>query len=85
MKVTLVPPHICTCGADNDAASHHNATPSPGDVSLCWYCGELTVFNEDLTQHIPSEEEMDEIKSNPAWHLVQNAIEQIHARIKKEN
>jgi len=85
MKTTRVPPHTCTCGADNDAASHRNAIPSPGDVSLCWYCGELTVFNEDLTQHVPTEEEMVEIRANPAWHLVEDMINQIHARKQKDN
>jgi hypothetical protein len=85
MKTTRVPNHVCTCGQENDAASHRNATPSPGDVSLCWYCGELTVFNEDLTQRVPTEEEMVEIKDNQAWHLVQNAIDQIHERIRNEN
>jgi hypothetical protein len=86
MKTTKLPVHTCTaCGAANDAASHEQATPSSGDVSLCWYCGELTLFNEDLTQRAPTEEELAAIKENPAWHLVQNAIDQIHKRKRNEN
>jgi hypothetical protein len=85
MITTKLPTHVCTCGAENDAASHRDATPSPDDVSLCWYCGELTVFNEDLTQRVPSEEEMIAIRENPIWHLVQDAIDQIKERLRKQN
>lgn len=85
MKTTQLPMHVCTCGAENDAASHRSAVPNPGDVSLCWYCGALTLFNEDLTQRVPTEGELLDIKANPAWHLVQNAIDQITTRKKNEN
>jgi hypothetical protein len=69
LTTTEVPAYTCpTCGDLNDAASNeHGATPSEGDVSMCVNCGEITMFNADLSQRIPTEEEMAAIRSDPTW------------------
>jgi len=84
MITTRVPVHTCPCGATNDAASNSDATPT-GDLSICAYCGELTFFNEDLTQRVPTDEEWAAIKANPAWAMVQDAIDMIHDRNRNAN
>lgn len=42
--------------------------PKRGDISICSYCGNLALYNEDLTLRQPEPEEMqrilDEIKAN---------------------
>lgn len=47
-ETTRVPDSECpTCGRPLSAASHSTdlAMPSPGDVSLCLYCGEMLEFD----------------------------------------
>lgn len=82
MKTTDVPAHLCpTCGDRNNAASNMEGyTPHAGAVSICINCGEITVFNEDLTQRIPTEEEMVDIKENGSWAQIQ--IFQIAIRVR---
>ena len=38
MLETRVPAHQCACGAE----------PSPGDISICWHCGNIAAFGPDL-------------------------------------
>jgi len=47
------------CGAPNDATSptHGGNKPSEGDVTVCMYCGHISVFNADLTLRNPNDEE----------------------------
>ena len=52
------------CGALMDAASHltdDDATPEPGDVTICLYCGMLMAFSEDLTFRELTEEEITKV------------------------
>ena len=73
MKTTRVPTFVCpTCGEELDAASNGaGATPHAGAVSVCIKCAEITVFNEDLTQRLPTAGELAEIKANPSWGEIQ--------------
>ncbi len=48
---TETPPNLCpTCGAENDRATAmggedgDRATPEPGDLTVCRYCGAFAVF-----------------------------------------
>lgn len=48
-----IPPCQCpVCGYHVDSAAdiEGDSQPSPGDVSICFKCGEILVFNPDLTQ-----------------------------------
>jgi hypothetical protein len=38
--------------------------PQAGDLSVCCNCGESLVFNDDLTLHSISKEEMDSLSSD---------------------
>ena len=45
------------CGTKLDGATHpddENAIPSPGDYSICLYCGALSVFDDTLKLRPPS-------------------------------
>lgn len=50
MKTTDLPGSLCRrCGKALDAASGSgDAVPTPGDVSVCMYCGTLAVFTDEL-------------------------------------
>lgn len=53
MLLTRTPPCQCSvCGKKLDVvadASGGEAVPRPGSVSVCFNCGALHLFNEDLT------------------------------------
>lgn len=57
------------CGHTLDActAMEDGATPNPGDITICLYCGEVSAFCEDLTTRSVSKEEFesydDDLKS----------------------
>lgn len=58
--------HCLGCGKPLDAAacvdeSPEGQKPSPGDFTVCLYCGHLMVFAEDLTPRPPNEEEIADI------------------------
>ena len=59
--MTNMPEQKCeTCGQLLDAVTHVNgpAKPSPGDLSICVYCGTLTVFNNELRRRALTGKEM---------------------------
>lgn len=62
---TRLPETTCLgCGKSADAVSapmDDDATPSPGDVTICIYCGYLMAFADDLSYRGLTEEEMDEL------------------------
>jgi len=57
MKNTIrTPEKICKCGYMLDATSQvgGESTPSEGDFTVCLKCGELWVFNNDITVREPT-------------------------------
>jgi hypothetical protein len=55
------------CGKKLDAATHADdpgLKPSPGDYSICLYCGALHVFDETLRLRPPSIKELLKIAGN---------------------
>jgi hypothetical protein len=68
------------CDRPLDAARNipgQEATPEPGAISLCFYCGAVAVFEEGLALRAPTEEELDEMRQDNefmstyvsfAWH-----------------
>jgi len=68
-----VPTSICpACDAPNDGAQQVNGMrrPRPGDVSICFYCGELGIFNSDLSLRTPSVAELEIMRRDPEIMLV---------------
>ena len=53
----------CECGKMLDGAAGP-CKPSPGDVSLCFECGSLNVFDDDLKLRRPTDEEMLFVAAN---------------------
>ena len=70
LKSTPTPEVACPfCGHLLDMAmcspSTPEATPSPGDLSLCINCGGLTIFTEDMGMRVPTDAEMAQAMSYP--------------------
>lgn len=60
----------CTaCDAPMDRATDvglgDDTQPEPGDSSLCFYCGHIMVFADDLSVRDPTADEMLQIAGNP--------------------
>lgn len=56
------------CGNKLNAATHvgpDDPRPTPGDASLCLYCGHLSVFADDLTLRPLTDAEMYEAAGDP--------------------
>jgi hypothetical protein len=75
-----VPPSMCLdCGRINDAATgvDHaegpDAAPQPGDVTVCFYCGHIMVFGDDLMLRNPTDAEIREIAGDARILAVQRA------------
>ena len=75
MMLNLCP----SCGNKNDAvtAAFGDATPHPGDLSICLYCGHLMVFADDLSLRALTDEEMHEVAGMREMLAVQRAREKI--------
>jgi hypothetical protein len=76
-----VPPSACLhCGKINDAALgvDHDASPSPGDVTVCFYCGHIMVFGDDLLMRNPTDAEIHDIAGDPRVLAAQRALKGFH-------
>lgn len=75
-----VPESVCTkCGMKPTAASVVNetgkqATPSPGDATLCIECGHAMVFDDNMMLRDPTAEEAKMLFSDPRVLVAQYAI-----------
>ncbi len=77
---TLIPQLTCSiCGENNNAASNffEPERPTPGDVSVCAYCGHLQIFAEDLSLRDPTRAEKLEIADRPEILRMQRVVRDI--------
>lgn len=46
----LVPSKCLSCGIENDVATSvdGDCSPEPGDVTVCFYCGHIMAYDDDL-------------------------------------
>lgn len=60
------------CGALHECVSNAQGErpPSPGDVTLCFDCGEWCVFDDKLELAKPDDGLMIEIGSNPECYMI---------------
>jgi hypothetical protein len=68
LKGPNLPPSPCTaCGKVSDTATHvgSDIAPSPGDMTICFYCHHLMVFTNNLTQRDLTDDEMIEVAGDP--------------------
>jgi len=64
IRTTRMPATSCpSCGYPLDAASdiQGDATPSPGDLSMCIRCTSFLTFKDDLTLRLMTLEEIAEL------------------------
>lgn len=64
-----IPASTCSsCNSHTDAATcvDGKSLPSPGDVSICLYCGHIAVFSDDMILRPLTSEEMHEVAGNKA-------------------
>lgn len=62
--------------------------PSPGDVSICAYCGQVMLFSDDLTLVSAPQEVRDQIKTEmpDTWNIIETASRfYISRRAAREN
>ena len=88
MKTFDVPKVGCLgCGAPNDAASDTlgGDKPSEGDVTICIYCGHISVFNTNLTLRNPTDEEIHIIAGDKRILKIQKARAKIDIKPWGEN
>jgi len=68
MRSRKVPESQClSCGVTMDAASVWGSeahTPSPGDITLCAYCGYIMAFDDEMRLRDLTSEEFDWIAKN---------------------
>jgi len=64
-----------TCGAELDAASHAGGNedyhPSPEDLSICYYCTEMLIYNADMTLRVASVAELEALHPDDLQELIQ--------------
>ena len=66
-----------SCGQDNDGhtrATGPAAEPSPGDVSLCFYCGTVGIFTEGGAIRLPDAAEAAELDRDPELTALRAAL-----------
>lgn len=73
MKTTRTPISICpSCDRDLDSATCANTdsvVPVRGDISVCLYCGEISVFKDDLRLRSITELEIEMIPLDILSHI----------------
>lgn len=82
-KTTRVPSNRCpVCKYQMDAATgvEPETKPKPGDVSICWQCGAVLIFDTDLTSRLPTEQEFKELRESPMWPTVRKGVALAHRR-----
>lgn len=66
---TRVPEQICqSCGRSLTAVSTpgpEDPQPSPGDATVCLYCGHLMIFTDEMTLRLPNDQEIYELGGRP--------------------
>jgi hypothetical protein len=84
MSLTVrTPDNPCpSCGSElNAATGPAGLPPDPGDISVCYDCGEILTFNDDLTSRKLTAREMIDLQRGLEWPLVERMALKVRARI----
>lgn len=67
LSITKIECPCCHHPIDRVGASDGNTDrrPKAGDLSLCFYCAEFSVFNDDMTLRTLTDQEVKEVGMNP--------------------
>lgn len=88
-RTSMVPPVDCAkCGADLSAATSvgpEHVCPAPGAASVCGYCGNIAIFDDDHKLRPPTEEERGQIESSLDYKVALRAVTEFAARHKFDN
>jgi hypothetical protein len=77
LNQTDTPASACVnCGKIVDAATGAGK-PKPGAFSLCYYCGHLSVFGDDMLLRQPTSAEMDLIAGDETLVLYSKLIAEL--------
>jgi hypothetical protein len=79
-KMREMQPCAClNCGKVTDAASSvgTEATPEPGDISICLYCGHIMAFTDALTMRELNDEEIVRIAGDLRIVAIQTARKKV--------
>jgi hypothetical protein len=82
METTKTEEQFCPyCGHVVDAHSTDQGTPSPGDLSICFYCGEIMRFSEYLSLLKCNVEELN-LDSSAIYEInrIQDLIKKHHGK-----
>lgn len=81
VKTFEVPVRLCLgCGAANDRTtetSESGRKPEAGDATICVSCGQASIFNEDLSLRLPTEEENQALARNEHFQKIRKAWDSI--------
>jgi predicted RNA-binding Zn-ribbon protein involved in translation (DUF1610 family) len=71
--------HRCPhCGRANDtSSSREDAVPKHGDVSICWGCGGVAIFEDGpfgMSSRLPTDEELANVMRDPQVQAILSAI-----------
>ncbi len=71
-----------TCGKLLDActSAEGDSSPSPGDLSVCWYCGEILVFGKGMKQRKPTTAELIDMQRSTEWPLLERIARGVKSR-----
>lgn len=61
------------CQMTYNLAAHFGVAkqPQPGHFALCFFCGELLVFDQEMKAILPTSEQISELEKKVVWpHLV---------------
>jgi hypothetical protein len=62
-------------------ADGQEGPPVPGDATLCWNCGQLLLFADDLTLRLANAAEIREYMANEtAWRTIEKLRREIETR-----
>ena len=80
-KTFEVPVRLCLgCGAVNDRTTETTGgghKPVAGDATICVSCGQVSIFNEDLSLRPPTKDEEEALATNENYQRVRKAWESI--------
>jgi hypothetical protein len=75
--------HCSSCSQILDAntpAGMKDAKPEPGSISVCFYCAQICVFNNDMTLRNITQEELESLPFWVKWAIF-DAVKAIKERI----
>lgn len=70
----------CGKGCDAVTGVNNEGTASPGDVSICWYCGEVALFGAELDLRKPTPQELIDMQVHPTWPVIERHAMEIKGR-----